>query len=179
MRVGIFSVIALMSASVVHAQDAPPLPQSRDVHTLLQQVYPLTVNLQAVQAQVPEPPEPPEGTNAWSLRIHTAGGFTGAGIGSVAITSDGRLDCVAATCASQIAQAQLKPLSSTIASIVDAAWIRHSPTSFCRDCVQTTVVLKRREGDVVRTFVASWDPTQAVTEELRELRRLVFELQGR
>ena len=172
-----FALIALMSASVGYAQDAPPLPQSRDVHTLLQQVPSLTVsNLQVVQA--PEPPEPPAGTNAWSLRIDTTGGFTGAGVGSVVITSDGRLDCVAATCASRIAQAQLKPVSSTIASIVDAAWIRHSPSSFCRDCVQTTVVLKRREGDVVRTFVASWDATQPVTEELRELRRLVFELRG-
>src|SRR5688572_18019531 len=94
------ALIALMTTSVVYAQDAPALPQSRDVHTLLQQVYPLTVTLQAVQAPAPEPPEPPAGTNAWSLRVHTTGGFTGLGVGSVLISSDGRLDCLAATCAS-------------------------------------------------------------------------------
>jgi len=39
-------------------------------------------------------------------------------------------------------------------------------------------VLKRREGDAVRTYIASWDDSQPATSELRELRRLVFELRG-
>ena len=67
-------------------------------------------------------------------------------------------------------------VSTTLASIIDAAWIRRTPSGFCRDCMQTTVALKRREGDVVRTYVASWDDSQPATPELRELRRLAFEL---
>jgi hypothetical protein len=73
---------------------------------------------------------------------------------------------------------QLSSVSTTLASIVDAAWIRKTPSSFCRDCVQTTVVLKRRQGDAVRTYVASWDDSQPATSELRELRRLVLELRS-
>jgi hypothetical protein len=127
--------------------------------------------------EVPQPPDPPAGAAAWSLTIHTTGGFTGQGVGSVTMISDGSLTC-ASGCAAQVAASQLRSVSTTLASIVDAAWIRKTPSSFCRDCVQTTVVLKRREGDVVRTYVASWDDSQPATSELRELRRLVFELRA-
>ena len=65
----------------------------------------------------------------------------------------------------------------SLMALATAPWIRQAASSFCRDCTQTTVVLKRREGDVVRTYVASWDTSQPVTAELRELRRLVLELQ--
>ena len=128
--------------------------------------------------ELPQPPDPPEGAAAWSLRIHTTGGFTGQGIGSVAISSDGTFTCAPGPCPAQVAARQLRPVSTTLASIVDAAWVRRPPSSVCRDCVQTTVVLKRREGDVVRMYVASWDDSQAVGAELRELKRLAFELRG-
>jgi hypothetical protein len=142
-------------------------------------VLSLTVLLSVVTAyaqEPPQPPDPPAGAAAWSLTIHTTGGFTGQGVGSVTISSDGTLTC--GSCATQAAASQLRSVSTTLASIVDAGWIRKTPSSFCRDCVQTTAVLKRREGDVVRTYVASWDDSQPATSELRELRRLVFELRA-
>jgi hypothetical protein len=170
----------LLSAATVYSQE---LPQQRNVTTLLRLLPPITnepdfrlVPL-AQAGEVPHPPEPPAGAAAWSLTIHTTGGFTGQGVGSVTLVSDGVLRCPSG-CAAQVAASQLRSVSTTLASIVDAAWIRKTPSSFCRDCVQTTVVLKRREGDAVRTYIASWDDSQPATSELRELRRLVFELRG-
>lgn len=137
----------------------------------------LLVTATVYAQEPPQPPDPPAGAATWSLTIHTTGGFTGQGVGSVTLISDGSLTC-ASGCAAQVAASQVRSVSTTLASIVDTAWIRTTPSSFCRDCVQTTVVLKRREGDAVRTYVASWDDSQPATSELRELRRLVFELRG-
>ena len=137
------------------------------------------VNLQDAQAaDAPEPPEPPPGANSWSLRIHTSGGFTGQGIGSVTITSNGQMACGPAPCATPIAAPMLQPVTATIASILESHWIRRTPSGICRDCILTTIALKRREGDVVRVYRASWDDSQPPSAELRELRRLAFELRA-
>jgi hypothetical protein len=63
-------------------------------------------------------------------------------------------------------------------SIIDAAWILRTPSGFCRDCVQTTIVLKRRDGDTISTYRARWDDSQPVSPELRELRRVALELRA-
>jgi len=160
---GVLTLTVLLGAATVYAQE--PAQPRRDVEVRLVQA-----------GEVPQPPDPPAGAAAWSLMIHTTGGFTGQGVGSVSLLSDGSVTCVSG-CAAPVSGAQLRSVSTTLASIVDAAWIRKAPSSFCRDCVQTTVVLKRR-GDVVRTYVASWDDSQPATSELRELRRLVLELRA-
>ena len=165
---------ALITIPAAAREQAPqPLPEPRNVQTL---------NLQDVQraqeAAVPQPPEPPAGRGAWSLRIHTTGGFTGQGIGSVTISSNGQVACGPAPCATPVAAASLKPVNTALGKIIDAAWILRAPSGYCRDCIQTTIALKRREGDVVRTFVATWDDSQSPAPELRELRRLAFELRG-
>ncbi|MGH9240871.1 MAG: hypothetical protein ACRD3G_22750, partial [Vicinamibacterales bacterium] len=113
-----------------------------------------------------------------SLRIHTSGGFTGQGIGSVTITSNGQMACGPAPCATPIAAPMLQPVTATIASILESHWIRRTPSGICRDCIQTTIALKRREGDVVRVYRASWDDSQPPSAELRELRRLALELRA-
>ena len=100
------------------------------------------------------------------------------GVGSVTLRSDGQLGCGQAPCATRVNAARLKPVSATLASIIEAAWIRRTPSGLCRDCIQTTITLKRREGDIVRTYVASWDYSQAASPELRELRRLALELRA-
>ena len=169
MTVRIAAVLIVLAVSSTFAQQGePPLAQPRKVEI---------INLQDLQrAEVPQPPEPPAGATAWSLIVHTTGGFTGRGVGTVTISSDGRMVCPA-PCAS-LAGAQMKLISSRVASIQEAAWVPRVPTGFCRDCVFTTVVLKRREGDGVRTYIASWDDSQPATPELRELRRLALELQS-
>ena len=136
----------------------------------------LALAVTSAMAQPPDAPEPPPGANSWSLRIHTTGGFTGMGVGSVTISSDGRMVCPE-PCAALV-EAQMKLISNSVASIQEAAWVPRVPTGFCRDCVFTTVVLKRREGDGVRTYIASWDDSQSATPELRELRRLALELRS-
>ena len=51
-------------------------------------------------------------------------------------------------------------------------------TTLCSDCIRTTIVLKRREGAVVSVYRASWDDSQSVAPELRELRRLALDLRA-
>jgi hypothetical protein len=143
----------------------------------------LTVTTAAAQEpapalQVPEPPEPPAGANAWSLRINTSGGFTGMGVGSVTISSDGQMSCGPAPCATPVAATLLNPVATSIAASLEAAWIRQTPSGACMDCIRTTVALKRRDGDVVRVFRASWDDSRPPSPELRELRRVAFELRA-
>ena len=148
MTVRVLAVFALLSGANVYAQDQP------------------------------QAPDPPAGTAAWTLQVFTTGGFTGMGVGSVTISSDGRMSCDPAPCATPVRTELLKPFGTTLGSIIEAAWILRSPSGFCRDCIQTTITLKRREGDLVRVYRASWDDSQAASPELRELRRLAFELRA-
>jgi hypothetical protein len=168
----LIATVALAGTTVI-AQEPTPQPQGRTVGQLLQAIgdsKARTVTAQeAAAAQMPEPPEPPGALNAWSLRVHTTGGFTGTGVGSVTIP---------APCATPVGPALLNPVAMSIASILDAAWVLQTPSGVCMDCVRTTVALKRREGVVVRVFRASWDDARPPSPELRELRRLAFELRA-
>ena len=179
MTVRITAAAAILLA--VSAGQAQEKPQSRDIHSVLDltraTAQPNVVNVRAEElAGVSEPPDPPAGAGAWSLRVHTSGGFTGRGVGSATISSDGQMACGPAPCATPVALSMLKSVADVIPSILEAAWIRRTPSGLCRDCIQTTIALKRRDGDVVRTYRAAWDDSQSVAPELRELRRLAFEL---
>jgi hypothetical protein len=170
MTVRTAAVLAMLAVASTFAQqsETPPPPRTIEV-----------VNLGQLQQlpEVPEPPEPPPGANAWSLRIHTTGGFTGRGVGSVTISSDGRMACGPAPCATPVAAARLDPFGKAIdTAVVEAFWRHQPPATLCSDCVRTTLALKRRDGDVVRVYHASWDDSQPVMPELRELRRLALEL---
>ena len=138
----------------------------------------LALAVTSAMAQPPDAPEPPPGANSWSLRIHTTGGFTGMGVGSVTISSDGQMACGPAPCATPIAATMLQPVITVVASVVNGPWILQTPSGLCRDCVQTTITLKRRDGDLVQVYRASWDDSQPPSAELRELRRLAFELRA-
>jgi hypothetical protein len=166
------ALLAVLVVSTATAQQAaPPLPQPRQVEV---------VSLQNLQrADVPEPPEPPVGPNAWSLQVHTSGGFTGRGAGSVTISSDGRMGCGAVPCATPEASGLLDSFGKAVASAVrGAAWGGQPLSTLCSDCIRTTIVVKRREGDVVSVYRASWDDSQSVVPELRELRRLALDLRA-
>jgi len=170
MTLWVASALAALAVTSVIAQQPENVPQPRKIEV---------VNLRDLQRpDVPEPPEPPPGANSWSLRIHTSGGFTGQGIGSVTISSNGQMTCGPAPCATSITSTRLQPVTTTIASIVENQWIRRAPSGFCRDCIETTIALKRREGDIVRVYHASWDDSQQPSPELRELRRLALELRA-
>ena len=170
MRTRLLILVAVMATIPARAQE----PRSQPSVNVL--------DLQSVPGmEVPQPPEPPAGDDAWSLRVHTSGGFTGQGIGSVTISSDGRVACGPSPCAAGVATltaSSVAPIRAALTSIIEGAWIRRSSVGFCSDCIRTTIALKRREGGVVRTFVASWDDSQSPAAELRELRRLAFELRA-
>ena len=170
MTIRVVCAFAAMAVSITFADQSPPAqPQPRQVEI---------VNLQDLQrSDVPEPPEPPAGANAWSLRVHTSGGFTGRGAGSVMISSDGQLGCGPAPCPTPVVTTQLETFGKAITSaVVGAVWSSQPLSTLCSDCIRTTIVLKRREGDIVRLYRASWDDSQSVTPELRELRRLALEM---
>ena len=138
----------------------------------------LVVMATTLHAQ-PDPPEPPAANDAWTLQISYTGGFTGLGLGTVTVVSDGKMMCDRpGPCATALAAPQLLRLTTTMTSILEAAWIRRTPSWICSDCMQTTIVLKRRGADGVRRLVASWDDSQPIAPELRELRRLVFEMRA-
>ncbi|MGH9241961.1 MAG: hypothetical protein ACRD3G_28280 [Vicinamibacterales bacterium] len=165
MALRVAAALAALAVTGAVAQQPDSLPQRPTTHV---------VNLQDAQADVPEPPEPPPGANSWSLRIHTSGGFTGQGIGSVTITSNGQMACGPAPCATPL----LERFAKAIVSAVAEPWGGLGPSTICSDCIRTTIVLKRRDGDVVRVYRTSWDDSQPVTPQLRELRRLAFELRA-
>src|SRR5688500_16060299 len=169
--VGSFAAGLLVMATTVQAQ-ALPAPRPIDP----QIVDPITV---APLVRLPEPPEPPDGTDAWTLQISYTGGFTGLGLGTVTVVSDGKMTCDGrGPCAPALTAPQLRQLATTLSSVLEAAWIRRTPTGICSDCMETTIVLKRRGADGVRRLVASWDDSQPIAPELRELRRMVFEMRA-
>ena len=179
MTVRITAAAAILVA--VSAGQAQEKPQPRDIHSLLEltraPAQPTVVRAEELPG-VAEPPDPPTGAGAWSLRVDTSGGFTGRGVGSVTISSDGQMACGPAPCATPVALPMLKSVADVIPSVLEAVWIRQTPSGLCRDCILTTIALKRRDGDVVRTYRAGWDDSQSVAPELRELRRLALELRA-
>jgi hypothetical protein len=87
------------------------------------------------------------------------------------------MGCGAAPCATAGVTSRLESFGNAIASAAaQAVWGPRPLFTLCSDCIRTTIVIKRREGDVVRIYRASWDDSQSVASELRELRRLAFEL---
>ena len=172
MTVRVAAALAALSVTGATAQQAqPPRPQPQKLEI---------INFQDLQQpDVPEPSEPPAGASAWSLRVHTTGGFTGRGVGSVTVSSDGQMACGPAPCATPAVTALLESFGKAISSaVVGAVWGPQPLSSVCSDCIRTTIVLKRREGDVVRLYRASWDDSQSVAPELRDLRRLAVELRA-
>lgn len=174
MTVRVAAVLATLAVAGTFAQQSETPPQPRQIEV---------VNLRAPELagllNVPEPPEPPPGENAWSLRIHTIGGITGRGVGSVTISSDGRMACGPAPCATPVTSALLDPFGRAITSaVLEAGWAPQRLSTLCSDCIRTTLALKQRDGDVVRVYRASWDDSQPITPQLRELRRLALELRS-
>jgi hypothetical protein len=130
----------------------------------------------SAQQPPPAPPDPPAGDNAWSLLVSSTGGITGRGLGTVTVVSDGSASCVPTACATPVEATRLKRISTSLSAVAENAWITRAPSATCSDCMQTTITLKQRRKDGIRTSVASWDDSQNPAPELRELRRLVFEL---
>jgi hypothetical protein len=89
----------------------------------------------------------PAGTNAWVVQVSTTGGFSGSGIGDIAVSSQGRILCnsPAMHCAKSFAASTLQPLVETIAR--GTVTISGRPNAgVCNDCVSRTIVITRRDN---------------------------------
>lgn len=174
MRAWLTVALALVRG-IAAAQDAAEPPPA-----------PVVVNVRQVQPQLPAPlAAVPDGRDAWVLQVTTTGGVMGTGsrAGNFAVTSEGRITCDVSDCAPSVPRAELSRLRDRLARVDASHWPGVPPVaeqlSFCRDCLRTTLTLRRREGDVVTLYAASWDPSQRVAEPLRELAIEMKALVGR
>jgi hypothetical protein len=159
--VGLFPAIAV-------AQAAPGVPVPRPA--------PSIINARDLQ---PAPPAVlaalPDGSGAWVLQMTTSGGVMGTGsrTANFTVTSEGRLACEVSDCPGSLPRAELSGLIDRLARLDTSLWAGMpsvaEQTTLCRDCLRTTLILRRREGEVVAVYTASWDPTQKVAQSLRDL----------
>ena len=126
--------------------------------------------IEVASVSVPTPKGPPELTEnlpipnsegEWTLRVHTSGGLTGRGHGTVTITSRGKRTCGAAgpACANPLTSAKLEPVANMIDLAIPDTWTTPGRSSgLCGDCYTYFVLLYRRDrAKILRTYVASWD----------------------
>jgi hypothetical protein len=136
-----------------------------------------------VHAQVHAQSDPPAAAGAWTLSVVESGGFAG-GVSTVTVTSEGQVTCSHATCDTPVPPARLTTIAAAIAAIKSEEWGPQKRegvfgTGTCADCGRTTITLKRREAEGMRTYEAAWDGLQKVSSSLRELERLILDLRSK
>jgi len=146
--------------------------------------------IEVSSVSVPTPNGPPELTEnlpipdsegEWTLRVHTSGGFTGRGIGTVTITSRGKRTCGAAgpACGNPLTSAKLEPVANMIELAIPETWTTPGSSGLCKDCYTYFVLLYRRDrAKILRTYVASWDQLtqKSVPAELLRIAEAVLAL---
>ena len=105
---------------------------------------------------------PPDAPGSWVLQVISQGGIMGTGAGDFVIASDGTLSClnVRAQCPTALAVSSLRQLEAGMRSAVSDVWQVFPPSSLCRDCLTTTLILTSRNADgTLSVMRAGWDPT--------------------
>jgi hypothetical protein len=108
----------------------------------------------------------PSGKDAWVVQVVIGGGFTGAGKGSVTVSSDGSVTCSPnvtppAACDGGLTPELLKSLAESVREAKPEKW-RDFGQGGCFDCYATTLALRRRgKGGAVQVFYAYWDDVNA------------------
>lgn len=141
------------------------------------------ISTETAQTQIVVPSNP----GAWTIEIRTSGGLTGAGIGNLKLVSDGNSILNHSDLNKKAAKsAALMSLSKTIATADFAVQNNSDKTthatgksdapdklpdleveaprvkSVCNDCIDTTIVIRRREPDKsIKTFSAEWNESTA------------------
>ena len=109
---------------------------------------------------------------SWVLQVDTTGGFGGAGLGGVMITSQGQVTCSArpTPCAGRISLEALRPLVEAVGQALLVPWV--ASTGVCHDCYVTRITLRHSRPDGAETiYAASWDQTTqgSVSQELKRV----------
>ena len=106
--------------------------------------------------------EVPAQAGGWVLRVSTTGGIMGQGAPDVVVASDGRLGCARAPadCPPPLDVVVVRSLQDQIRLAAGEGWLTLLPSSLCRDCLATRMMLTMRNGDGTTTVMtAAWDPT--------------------
>ncbi len=151
MRIRATSLIAaiVLAAGTAHAAQNASVPSS------------IAIGLTEIQPSVAE--------GAWVLQVVSRGGFSGATAFNLVATSTGELACAAnvAPCPKALSAAQVEQLAQLVPPIAPQWTV--APASTCSGCVERIVLLRLREGGMVRTDVARWDDSQPVPADARRL----------
>jgi hypothetical protein len=105
-------------------------------------------------------PDAPETPEAWSIQLATRGGFVSTPTSTLTISSVGWVACEAQAggCRSKLDLAELTTLSELISQALTA--FGASPVSFCSDCQQHVLLLKRRDTNgAQQQYAVRWDVT--------------------
>jgi len=173
-------MLALQVSQPVTVPGDAPLPQAQAT-PLQGQATPLP----ATATLLPTLPLADD-TGAWVIRIETSGGFTGRGAGSYTASSSGALRCLALTrqvpCSERLAAGTAVPIARLVSALpltTSAVTVTPLPlTTFCSDCVTTTMTVRRRDGDGERTLTYRWDESTlgTVSGEVLRLHAAVIAL---
>ena len=118
-------------------------------------------------------PDPSAAVGAWTVNIASSGGFAGRKA-AVTVTSDGNATCDPAPCTQALDSNRLKQIESAVRAAAADTWtLKASRFGTCYDCARTTMTLKRREADGVRTYTANWSALDGVAPAIQDLARLV------
>lgn len=102
----------------------------------------------------------PAGNGAWTVKVFTAGGYTGQGAGDFAVSSDGQVVCNSAKCDKPPDTAELQRLVDGIVTRnegVPATTPALVVPVVCSDCITWRLVLTHRDAmGLERTFYAAW-----------------------
>ena len=115
-----------------------------------------------------EAQEIPAANGDWTVEVVTSGGIMGTGRGNVTVNSDGRLTCSRPGCAPTLPRGRVRQIAALIAAIDEPVWVV-AAKSLCSDCFETTMTVRRRDGDIQRSNRTRWDDRQRVPAPVRDL----------
>jgi hypothetical protein len=124
--------------------------------------------------------ELPDSAGAWVVEISITGGFTGRGMGGLAVASTGRTVCAApSACAELTPPDTLTRVGRVIAALRTAPWGEAPSRRTCFDCFLTTMTIRTRAGDgrpLVSVFSWTDADTGNVPADVRDAYRSVMSL---
>jgi hypothetical protein len=102
----------------------------------------------------------PEGNGAWVVQINTIGGIVGAGVGDVAVSSEGKILCShEIKCPDAFKFSDIQPWIETFQTLVLPV-PPPATVSLCRDCITRTISVRWRDSmGVFHTYTATFDET--------------------